>query len=261
MAEALIIKDVCKKWDDFEIKDIDIELPAKCVVGLAGDIGAGKSSLVKMIMDVIHPDSGEISVFGYDSVKDRRKIRNITGLALEEAFFPGYMNAMDVETTMKGLYSEWSPNRYSYMLDMLGVEKLRKIKKMEKPERVKLNLAVAMSHGTKLLIIDDILTDLDGSSIKSIVKALKAFVYDDGGSLFISSRVLGDFEGLCDYFAFMREGNLEFFDLKDNLMEQYASIDKSVDLDEIMLYINKKARHSAKGNMKNRNLKKKKGKK
>jgi ABC-2 type transport system ATP-binding protein len=171
------------------------------------------------------------------------------------------MNAMDLETTMRGLYMEWSPNRYSYMLDMLGVEKLRKIKNMEKPERVKLNLAAAMSHGTKLLIIDDILNDLDTSSIKSIVKALRAFVYDDGGSLFISSRVLGDFEDICDYFAFMRNGKLEFFDLKENLMQQYASIEKKVDLDEIMLYINKKARHSAKGNMKNRNLKKKKGKK
>ncbi|MCI2062914.1 MAG: ABC transporter ATP-binding protein [Eubacteriaceae bacterium] len=257
MSDALVIENLNKQQGDFSIKDFELVLPAKCVMGLAGNTGAGKSTIVKMIMGLEKPDSGTIKVFGYDTVKEMKKVRSITGIATEDGFFPPFMTAAEIGAVLRPLYPEWNSDMFTYLLRRMNVAQAAKIENMSGDETVKLNIAAALSHNTRLLIIDDILGELSGAAIKEITDVLHEYVYDYEGSLLISSHFLGDFEQLCDYFAFMQDGELKFFDLKENLLGQYASIERRVDLSEIMLYLNRKEKHSSKGNMKNKNLRKK----
>ncbi len=107
MGNILEIKNLSKKYDDFALDNVNITLPKGSIMGFIGENGAGKSTTIKLILDLIHRDSGKISIFGWDNIKDGNKIKEGIGVVFEENNLPENMTITDVSIVMRNIYKNW----------------------------------------------------------------------------------------------------------------------------------------------------------
>ena len=117
MENVLEIKSLCKKYDGFELKNINLELPKGMIMGLIGENGAGKSTTIKAILNIINRDNGKIKVFGLDNIENNKKIKEDIGVVLDDSFLSEYLNPIDVNKVMRNFYKNWDENLYFEYID------------------------------------------------------------------------------------------------------------------------------------------------
>lgn len=219
---ALEIKDLCFKNGKFVLGELSLTLPGGCIMGLVGKNGAGKTTLIYLILDMFHKDSGSISIFG------RKKNLNLTkqeiGVVLDEVGIPQCMTAIQVGKIMKGIYSAWDDAEYARLLEKLSIPKDIAFVNYSRGMKTKLGISIALSHGAKLLILDEPMNGLDPIARDELLTLLYEFTRDENHSVLISSHLVGDLEKLCDYIAFLHKGKLLLCEEKDALLEQYGMI-------------------------------------
>ncbi len=219
---ALEIKDLYFKNGNFVLGELSLTLPGGCIMGLVGKNGAGKTSLIYLILDMFHKDRGSVSIFG------RKKNLNLTkqeiGVVLDEVGIPQCMTAIQVGKMMKGIYSAWDDAEYSRLLEKLSIPKDIAFLNYSRGMQMKLGIAIALSHGAKLLILDEPMNGLDPIARDDFLSLLYDFTRDENHSVLISSHLVSDLEKLCDYIAFLHKGNLLLCEEKDALLEQYGMI-------------------------------------
>jgi len=155
MKNALELQNVSKSFKGFEMKDMTFSLPEGCILGLVGKNGAGKSTTIRLIMDMIHKDSGTIYVLGKNIEEDFTETKQDIGVVLDEPSFPEYVTADQMNNIMKNIYRNWDEKRYYELIDQFELPKWKKqFKNYSKGMKMKLAIAVAFSHHAKLLILD-----------------------------------------------------------------------------------------------------------
>lgn len=155
MKNALELQNVSKSFKGFETKDMTFSLPEGCILGLVGKNGAGKSTTIRLIMDMIHKDSGTIYVLGKNIEEDFTETKQDIGVVLDEPSFPEYVTADQMNNIMKNIYRNWDEKRYCELIDQFELPKWKKqFKNYSKGMKMKLAIAVALSHHAKLLILD-----------------------------------------------------------------------------------------------------------
>lgn len=215
------IKNLTKSYKDFRLDKLSLSLPSGCIMGLIGENGAGKSTTVKSILGIVRPDGGSIKVFGHDiSPEDKNDI----GVVLDDVGIPESFNAKDVNRVMKNTYQNWDEAQYYNYIKSFRLPEKKKFKDFSKGMKMKLSIAVALSHNAKLLILDEPTSGLDPLVRDEIVDILHDFTRDENHSILISSHIVSDLEKLCDYIAFIRNGRLMLCEEKDILLEQYGFI-------------------------------------
>ncbi len=227
---AIEVKELCKVYRaskggrEFVLRNVSFELPEGCVMGLIGENGAGKSTLIKLMLDIIARDGGSVTLLGKTTEAEKLLAKDEIGVVMDTPAFSDSMTAAQLNSIMKHVYTGWNEEVYFSLLEQFGIEKKKQFKRLSTGMKMKLSLAVALSHNAKLLILDEPTNGLDPVIRKEIVELLNEFSRDGGNSVLISSHIVSDLERICDYVAFMRGGQLMLCEEKDRLLEQYCTV-------------------------------------
>ncbi len=221
---ALEIKDLCKAYPGFQLDHLNLTLPQGCILGLIGENGAGKSTTIKLILDLIRADKGSITLLGRDSREDQRLTREDIGVVLDEVGIPEVLTAAQVGRVMKHTFRNWQESEFSRLLKDLSIPENKSFKEFSRGMKMKLGIAVAMGHGAKLLILDEATSGLDPVVRDEVVTMLSEFTRDEEHAILISSHIVSDLEKLCDYIAFLHKGKLMLFEEKDVLLARYGIV-------------------------------------
>ena len=157
----LEVKNLNKKYKDFQLKNVNLSLPKGMIMGLIGENGAGKTTTIKAILNIINTDSGEIKIFGLDNKKEEKKIKQDIGVVLDDSFLSEYLNPMDINKIMKNFYQNWDEKLYFKYIEEFKLPKNKISKDYSSGMKMKLKIAVALSHHPKLLILDEPTSGLD----------------------------------------------------------------------------------------------------
>lgn len=234
---AIDIKAVTKEYPGFSLGEINLELPQGAIMGLVGENGAGKSTLIKLIMGAAAPKSGKISVLGVDNRdKEFSRIKEDVGVVLDEAYFPEPLNAKQLGSIMADTYERWDAQAYEKYLRDFGLTDNKPFSDFSRGMKMKLAIAVALSHSPKLLILDEATSGLDPMVRDEILDIFNDFTRDESHSVLLSSHIVSDLEKICDYIAFIHRGKLLLCKEKDSILEEYAIVklspEKFADLPE-----------------------------
>ena len=220
MENILEIKNLSKKYDSFELKNINIELPKGTIMGFIGENGAGKTTTIKSILNIISKDSGQIKIFGLDNKET--KIKEDIGVVLDDSFFSEYLNPLDINKIMKNIYKNWDEKLYFKYLEDFKLSKEKISKEYSNGMKMKLKIAVALSHHPKLLILDEPTSGLDPIARNEILDIFQEFIQDENKGIFVSSHITSDLEHIADYITFINNGEIIFSKTKDELLESYG---------------------------------------
>jgi ABC-2 type transport system ATP-binding protein len=222
MESILYLENVTKKYDGFSLDRVSINVPSGCIMGFIGANGAGKTTTIKLILDLIQKDEGQIRVLGQSGADGLRNIKEDIGVVLDESNFPDNMSVKDVNFIMKNIYQTWDEEKFLAMAQRFGLTMDKVVKNYSRGMKMKLSIAVALSHDAKLLILDEATSGLDPIARDEILDVLLDFIQDESHSVFMSSHILSDLEKACDYITFIHKGKIVFSDTKDELLERYG---------------------------------------
>ena len=221
---ALEIKNLRKTFPGFSLDNINLTLPSGCIMGLIGENGAGKSTTIKLILDILHKDSGTITILGNDNEKNIGLTKEDIGVVMDEVGVPECLTAKQVGKVMKYTFQNWDEKEYTRLLQKLSLPSNKPFKDFSRGMKMKLGIAVAMSHGAKLLLLDEPTSGLDPVVRDEVVEMFYDFTRDENHSILISSHIVSDLEKLCDYVAFLHQGKLLLCEEKDALLSEYGIV-------------------------------------
>lgn len=226
MNSTLILKNVNKKYEksNFAIKDISFSVPEGSIVGFIGENGAGKSTTMNCILNVIRRDSGTIEIFGREMTDEDIDIRENIGVVYDSNNFPEYLTAKQLAEILGRIYSKWDDFCFEQFLRRFGLPESQKIKSYSRGMSMKLAIAVALSHDSKLLILDEATSGLDPIMRDEILDVLLEFVKQENHSILLSSHITSDLEKIADYIVFIHNGEIILNKTKDELIYEYGVI-------------------------------------
>ncbi len=221
---ALEIKNLSKSFSGFKLDNLNLTLPSGCIMGLIGENGAGKSTTIKLILDMLHKDSGTIKILGRVNQDNIYLTKEDIGVVIDEVGIPQCLNAKQVGKIMSYTFHNWNDEEYANYLKKLSIPADKPFKDFSRGMKMKLGIAIAMSHDSKLLLLDEATSGLDPVVRDEVVEMLSEFTRDENHSILISSHIVSDLEKICDYVAFLHKGKLLLCEEKDRLLGEYGII-------------------------------------
>ena len=224
MDNVLEIKNLCKKYDHFELKNISFTLPKGMIMGFIGENGAGKTTTIKAILDIIKSYSGEIKIFGLDNRKNDKEIKEDIGVVLDDMFFPEILTPNDINKTMQGIYKNWDTKMCKDYLQEFSLLPTKQIKTFSKGMKKKLEIAAALSHHPKLLILDEPTSGLDPVARIEVIQIFQNILEKEECSILLSSHITTDLERIADYITFINNGEIVLSKTTDELLNKYGIV-------------------------------------
>ena len=226
---AIEIRQLRKSYPGFALGPLDLNLPQGCIMGLIGENGAGKTTTIRLILDMLQRDGGSIRLLGRGDGEDVMLTREETGVVLDEVGFPECFNTRQVNNVMRLTYKNWDEAAYREYLRRFDLPEGKQFKDFSRGMKMKLGIAVALSHKPRLLILDEPTSGLDPVVRDEVVELFSEFTRDESHSILISSHIVSDLEKLCDYIAFLHKGQLLLCEEKDRLAEEYGILRGGID--------------------------------
>lgn len=221
MEYSLKIENLQKNYSDFSLKNVSFGIPDGSIVGLIGENGAGKSTTIKLILDLINKDGGKVTFWN----KNLNCInKEDIGVVYDECSFHEVLNAKQIAKIMANIYKNWNDDKFSSFLEYFSLPKNKKIRDFSKGMKMKLAIAVALSHNPKLLILDEATSGLDPVVREQVLEVFWDFIQDENHSILMSSHITSDLEKIADYIIFIHNGNMIFTESKDKLLYEYGMI-------------------------------------
>ena len=152
---AIDLKNVTKKYDGFMLNNVSFTLPRGCIMGLIGANGAGKSTIIKLMLGIIKKDSGDIKLLGCDSDKLSNEVKERIGVVFDESFFPENMKLREIERVLANIYKNWDETVFARYISEFGLPQNVAIKDFSRGMKMKLSIACALSHNAELLVLDE----------------------------------------------------------------------------------------------------------
>ncbi len=215
---ALELHSVCKKYGGFALRNVGFTLPRGTVMGLIGENGAGKTTTIKAVLDLIRPDSGEITVLGEQSTSNPT-VRERIGVVLDDGGFPSTMNAVQVDTLLGRAYRNWDTAQFFRYIKRFGIDKEKAIKDYSKGMKTKLNIAAALSHDAELLLLDEPTSGLDPVVRDEVLDLLYDFMQDENHAILLSSHITSDLDKIADEITFIHKGEVLLSEPRDELLD------------------------------------------
>ena len=223
LTNAIEIRGLTKHYKGFSLENLNLDLPAGCVLGLVGENGAGKSTTIRLTMDALERDGGTVTVLGVDNKsREFHAIKEDIGVVLDETFVPEILSAKQLGRIMAGSFKNWEQDTYEGWLKRLDLPEDKRFKDYSRGMTMKLGIAAALSHGAKLLLLDEATGGLDPMVREELLEVFADFAAKDGHAGVLSSHIVSDLERICDYIAFLHKGRLVLCEEKDVLLEKYG---------------------------------------
>lgn len=229
MTELLQVEHLSKQYPGFTLQDISFSVKPGRIMGLIGKNGAGKSTTIRLILEMAQKDSGSIRILGKDNTENISLAKEDIGVVLDEVGFPECLTAQQVGNIMKNTYRNWDMDVYKKYMKELALPENKEFKEFSRGMKMKLGIAVALSHNPKILILDEATSGLDPVIRDEVLDIFSEFTRDENHAVLMSSHIVSDLEKICDYIAFLHKGRLLLCEEKDRIMEEYGILRCSAD--------------------------------
>ena len=216
---ALEIYGLRKVRRDFILEIEELILPGGTIMGLIGENGAGKSTTISLILGSLQKDGGTVRVLGSEDVAS---VKQDLGVVLDEVGFPDVLTAEKIGRIMADIFTRWDDALYRQYLSRLSLPEEKPFKEFSKGMKMKLGIAVALSHHPRLLLLDEATSGLDPVVRDELLDIFADFTRDEEHSILISSHIVSDLEKICDYVAFLHKGKLMLCEEKDTLRDSFG---------------------------------------
>ena len=221
MDNAVEIRGLCKSFGSFGIRDLDLDIPRGYVVGLIGENGAGKTTLIKCITGANIPDSGEVRLFGS---QERDGSEGRLGVVFDECHFFQQMNGAQIGKLMSFLFPNWDDGRYAELMSSFDIPLDKRIKDYSRGMRMRIQVAVALSHSPDLVIMDEATAGMDPAARDEFLDLVMEYMQDEGHTVVMSSHITSDLEKIADYIVFIHQGRIVMNGPKDEILENYGVV-------------------------------------
>ena len=221
---ALEISHLTKDYGTFKLDDVSLTVPGGTIMGLIGENGAGKSTTIKCILDLVRPDSGTISVFGLDPRKDEKTVKAQIGVVLDESLFHESLTPAQVGKSLRRIYPHWDQGCYESYLKKFDLPEKATVKTFSRGMKMKLSLAAAFAAKPKLLLLDEATSGLDPVVRDEILDEFLEFIQDEDHAVLISSHITSDLEKAADYVTYLHKGKVVLTGAKDELLDTYGKL-------------------------------------
>ncbi|BCB02565.1 ABC transporter ATP-binding protein [Bacillus sp. KH172YL63] len=218
---ALDVKNLNKKYERFQLKDVSFQLEKGYIMGFIGANGAGKTTTIKSILNMVHIDSGEISVLGKKFMENELELKQVIGYAFGGIDFYTRHKIKQVTNVVKAFYEHWEEETYYNYLKRFKLDENKKINELSAGMKVKYNLALALSHGSKLLILDEPTSGLDPVARDNLLDLFQELVHDGEISILFSTHITSDLEKCADFITFINNGQIINSAEKDEFIDNY----------------------------------------
>lgn len=220
MSDAIQIKNLCKKYKDFQLNNVSFCLPKGSIMGLIGENGAGKTTTIKTMLNLVRKDSGTIKILGSETLGPA--IQEQIGVVFDESSFHDNLTVGEVSKIMQKIYKNWSKADFQKYVRQFRLPEQKTVKEFSRGMKMKLSMAVALAHHAKLLILDEATSGLDPVIRDEILDIFLNFIQDEEHSILISSHIISDLDKVADYITFIHEGSVMFSEEKDLLLNKMA---------------------------------------
>ncbi len=221
MLNAIEVKNLTKRYDDFTLDNINFNLEAGTMTALIGENGAGKTTLIKAILGMIKPTSGEIKVLGNDITVNGNDMEHI-GVVLDGMTFPTNLKIKYIDTVMKDMYINWDSKLFYDSLKKFNLKETLKIKELSTGMKKKLEIIVAFSSHPKLLILDEPTNGLDPVVRSEVYDVILDFLDNEQHSVLLSTHITSDVEKIADKIVFVNKGKILLDKDRDTVLDTYG---------------------------------------
>lgn len=222
MDNILEIKGLNKAYDGFALKDVSFSLPKGYIMGFVGENGSGKTTTIRSILNMANIDSGKISVFGLDSVTDTIAIKEKLGVVFDSLYLADHLNVKQIEKQLKPFYKDWDSKEFADRLKSFGLPDNKHVGDFSKGMKMKLMIAIALSHKAEFMILDEPTSGLDPVARDELLDILAEYIEDENRSVLFSTHITSDVERIADYVTILHNGRVWFTGTKDELSESYV---------------------------------------
>lgn len=219
---AIEISGLTKKYDGFTLDNISFNVAKGSIMGFIGQNGAGKTTTIRALLNITDVDSGSIKLLGLDHLKNEYEVKEQLAAVFDEMPFHEGFNATQINIMFSGLYGNWDEKKYFEYLDRFGLPRKKKISKFSKGMKMKLQIATALSHGARLLILDEATTGLDPVVRNEILDIFREYLQDEENSILMSSHITSDLEKIADSVTFIDKGKILLTGCKDEILETHG---------------------------------------
>lgn len=224
MDYVLELKKVTKDYGDFKLDEVSFAVPRGCICGFIGQNGAGKTTTIKLILDIIKMSAGEIKVLSGDMQKDGKDLKERIGVVFDEMGFHEFLTAKEINTMMKHIYQNWEEETFFNYLKRFSLPRKKRCGSFSRGMRMKLQIAVALSHGAELLVLDEPTSGLDPIVRNEILQIFQEFVMEENHTILLSSHITGDLERIADMVVFIDHGKIILAGDKNELLESHGML-------------------------------------
>jgi ABC-2 type transport system ATP-binding protein len=230
MDHALEIRSLRKEYPGFTLRDVSFALPPGHIMGLIGPNGAGKTTVIKLILNIVRPSAGAVKVFGLDIVEREEDVKSRIGFVLDEAPFYGYLKASGIASVMAPLYAKWDGARFERLCREFELPPGKRVSALSRGMKMKLALAVALSHGAELILLDEPTSGLDPVFRRELLERLSGLIRDGRTSVLFSTHITSDLERVADYITCLRDGELVFSAAREEILDKWATVKGPLEL-------------------------------
>lgn len=219
---AIEVKGLNKHYKGFSLQDVTFQVPTGQVTGFIGQNGAGKSTTIRAILNMLKRDDGKITIFGADNVEEEFNIKENVGVVFDDIGFHPNMKAKHIDKILKGMYKNWDSKVFFEYFDRMDLPRNKRIKDYSRGMQMKLQIATALSHHAKLLIMDEPTGGLDPVVRNEILDVFMDFIQDSEHTVFLSSHIITDLERIADNIVFIHKGKILLAEEKDSIAMRHG---------------------------------------
>ena len=219
---AIEIKDLTKRYDGFTLDKVSFNVPKGSIMGFIGQNGAGKTTTINALLNIVKKDEGEIRLLGLDSEKDEYEAKKQTAAVFDELPFDDRLNAVSIDKILREIYEGWSTDTFFGYLDRFALPRKKKFGKFSKGMKMKLQIAAALSHNAKLLIMDEATTGLDPVVRNEILDIFLEYLQNEEHTILMSSHITSDLDKIADCVTFIDKGKVLISGYKDDILDSHG---------------------------------------
>lgn len=222
------IRQLNKAYPDFKLNDVSFDINAGEITGFIGRNGAGKTTTIKSMLNLVHPDSGEIRYFGLPIGGNETEIKKSIGYSTGSITWYPRKKIKEIVEVVKNFYGTWDEDAYIRYLDMFGLDENKTALELSEGMKVKCNLLMALSHNAKVLILDEPTSGLDPFSRDELLE-LFIRLRKEGVAVFFSTHIISDLEKCADNVVYISKGKIVSELPKEKFLQRFSGEGESLE--------------------------------